>query len=75
VLGIAAGHVSVKGKTNEGMGWIGRGEGVATMAVALIDSIDPLDPRPSRRSRRSRRGLRMARRATTRRRTGPVRDW
>lgn len=30
--------VSVKGKTNEGMGWIGRGEGIACMAVATIVS-------------------------------------
>jgi 2-C-methyl-D-erythritol 2,4-cyclodiphosphate synthase len=30
--------VSVKVKTNEGMGWIGRGEGVAVIAVALLDS-------------------------------------
>jgi 2C-methyl-D-erythritol 2,4-cyclodiphosphate synthase len=29
--------VSVKGKTNEGMGWIGRGEGLAVHAVALIE--------------------------------------
>jgi 2-C-methyl-D-erythritol 2,4-cyclodiphosphate synthase len=29
--------VSVKAKTNEGMGWIGRGEGVATLAVALLE--------------------------------------
>jgi len=28
--------VSVKGKTNEGMGWIGRGEGLACMAVATV---------------------------------------
>jgi len=28
--------VSVKGKTNEGMGWIGRGEGLACMAVATL---------------------------------------
>ncbi len=40
VLGIAARYASVKAKTNEGMGWIGRGEGIAVIAVALIDSID-----------------------------------
>ena len=28
--------ISVKAKTNEGMGWIGRGEGVAVIAVALL---------------------------------------
>ena len=35
-LGVDAGQVSVKGKTNEGMGWIGRGEGLACMAVATL---------------------------------------
>lgn len=35
-LGIPASAVSVKGKSNEGMGWIGRGEGIAAMAVALL---------------------------------------
>ncbi len=43
VLRIGAGAVSVKGKTNEGMGWIGRREGVAVHAVALIDSIGGFD--------------------------------
>lgn len=39
VLDIPLRNVSVKGKTNEGMGWIGRGEGVAVIAVALLDAV------------------------------------
>jgi 2-C-methyl-D-erythritol 2,4-cyclodiphosphate synthase len=35
-LGIATTDVSIKGKTNEGMGWIGRGEGLAALAVATL---------------------------------------
>lgn len=35
-LGISPADVGVKGKSNEGMGWIGRGEGLACMAVATI---------------------------------------
>ncbi len=35
-LGVGASQVSVKGKTNEGMGWIGRGEGIACIAVATL---------------------------------------
>ena len=35
-LGVPAGAVSVKGKSNEGMGWVGRGEGIAVQAVATV---------------------------------------
>ena len=35
-LGIPSESVSVKGKTNEGMGWIGRKEGLACIAVATL---------------------------------------
>ena len=39
-LGIEPADVSVKGKTNEGMGWIGRGEGLAALAVATLAASD-----------------------------------
>jgi 2C-methyl-D-erythritol 2,4-cyclodiphosphate synthase len=35
-LSVDEANVSIKGKTNEGMGWIGRGEGLGCMAVATI---------------------------------------
>ena len=38
-MGITPDHVSVKGKTNEGMGWIGAKEGLAVHAVALIEPV------------------------------------
>lgn len=37
-LELAPGWVSVKAKSNEGMGWIGRGEGVAVIAVATVEA-------------------------------------
>jgi 2-C-methyl-D-erythritol 2,4-cyclodiphosphate synthase len=36
VLGVEPGAVSVKGKTNEGMGEVGRGEAIVVHAVALL---------------------------------------
>jgi len=36
-LGVEAERVSVKGTTNEGMGFIGRGEGIGTIAVAMLE--------------------------------------
>ena len=37
-LGLADGAVHVKAKTNEGMGFIGRGEGLAVIAVATLEA-------------------------------------
>jgi 2-C-methyl-D-erythritol 2,4-cyclodiphosphate synthase len=39
-LDIAPRLVSVKAKTNEGMGWIGRREGIAALAVVLVNRIE-----------------------------------
>lgn len=40
-LGVEPAAVSIKGKTNEGMGWIGRGEGIACIAVAALERAQP----------------------------------
>lgn len=37
-LGLAPDAVCVKPKTNEGMGFIGRGEGIAVLAVATLEA-------------------------------------
>ncbi len=37
-LGLAPGAINVKAKTNEGMGLIGRGEGLAVIAVATLEA-------------------------------------
>jgi 2-C-methyl-D-erythritol 2,4-cyclodiphosphate synthase len=41
VLDLQPGHISVKAKRNEGMGFIGRGEGVAAFAVCMLRRLKP----------------------------------
>jgi 2-C-methyl-D-erythritol 2,4-cyclodiphosphate synthase len=40
-LDLAPGAVGVKATTNEGMGFVGRGEGIAALAVATVAPVDP----------------------------------
>ncbi|HEB75692.1 MAG TPA: 2-C-methyl-D-erythritol 2,4-cyclodiphosphate synthase [Nitrospirae bacterium] len=39
--GVPDGVVNIKAKSNEGMGFVGRGEGIAAMAVALLKRESP----------------------------------
>jgi 2-C-methyl-D-erythritol 2,4-cyclodiphosphate synthase len=39
VLGVTMDRVSVKGKTNEGVGELGRSEAIAVHAIALVRSV------------------------------------
>jgi 2-C-methyl-D-erythritol 2,4-cyclodiphosphate synthase len=42
LTGVLSAPVNIKASTNEGMGAIGRGEGIACMAVALVDTGDEM---------------------------------
>jgi 2-C-methyl-D-erythritol 2,4-cyclodiphosphate synthase len=50
VLHVDIDHVSVKGKTNEGVDAVGRGEAIAAHAVALVRRTagEPMAPRAGR---------------------------
>jgi 2-C-methyl-D-erythritol 2,4-cyclodiphosphate synthase len=43
-LGIPVERIGVKATTNEGLGFIGRGEGIAAFAVASLEKIEPRFP-------------------------------
>jgi 2-C-methyl-D-erythritol 2,4-cyclodiphosphate synthase len=43
-LNIPADRIGIKATTNEGLGFIGRGEGIAAMAIATLEKLEPRFP-------------------------------
>jgi len=54
LVGISDDRVGVKAKTNEGLGWIGRGEGLAVIAAVLLEGKNQLKKTPGPKGKRSR---------------------
>jgi len=52
-LGLPAQRVGIKAKSGEGLGWIGRGEGMAAQAVVLLHEQAPRRRAPRRPARRT----------------------
>ena len=65
VLQIAADRVNVKGTTAKGLGWLGAGDGIATIAVACVAPAPTGRPfRPTGRDGSVRGGSRIRPRAS-----------
>ena len=43
-LNIPPDRIGIKATTNEGLGFIGRGEGIAAMAIATVEKVEPRFP-------------------------------
>ena len=43
-LNIPTDRIGIKATTNEGLGFIGRGEGIAAMAIATLEKLEPRFP-------------------------------
>ena len=43
-LNIPPDRIGIKATTNEGLGFLGRGEGIAAMAIATVEKLEPRFP-------------------------------
>jgi len=49
-LNIPPDRIAIKATTNEGLGFIGRGEGIAAMAIATLEKVEPRFPEDAPRA-------------------------